>query len=211
MTVADLTSSVTSLVEHHGALAVFLLLAIDAVLPVGGELPMLLSGVVAAGALGHGPSGPAVYLELAAAGSLGYLAGSIGGWAVGRRGGRGLVERHGRWLHLGPDRLARAERWFESRGRAAVLIGRVTPLVRSFISVAAGVVRVPFAPYVVLTAIGGAVWCFGLAAVGWAVGSRWEQVHHAFRYAEIGAAVAVIAAAVALAARLRRSRSGVRA
>lgn len=217
MPLASLTSSTTHLLEHHGVIAVFLLLAVDAILPVGGELPMLLSGAVAAGAIGHGTSlfgthvatGLASYLTLAAAGTAGSLAGALAGWLVGLRGGRDLIARRGHWLHLPPARLARAERWFERRGRWAILLGRLTPLVRSFISVTAGVLRAPLLPYLLLSAVASALWCFGLAGAGWALGSRWEDVHHLFRYLDALAVVGVAAAAVLLLARWRRRGAAV--
>ena len=108
-----------------------LLMAVDALLPAGGELVMLYAGVLAAGVLAHHatvlgidvPDGLPAYLVVTAAGALGYLAGSLAGWAIGVAGGRPLVERHGRWLHLGPERLARAERWFVRFGGRAVFLG----------------------------------------------------------------------------------------
>src|SRR4051812_49784621 len=104
-------------------------MAVDALLPVGGELTMLLAGAVAAGAVGAGTSllgthlapGVATYVVLALAGTLGYLAGALVGWGAGRIGGRAMVERHGRLLHLGPNRMAKAERWFDRHGGKAVL------------------------------------------------------------------------------------------
>ena len=156
----------------------FALMALDALLPVGGELIMLYAGVIAASALG--------YVELATAGAL-------IGWGIGRWGGRPLVERHGRWLHLSPRALERAEHWFERRGRWAVLLGRITPLVRSFISVPAGLFEVPLPIYVPLTLLGSAIWCFAFAAAGWALGGSWESFHENFRYADY----AVIALALA--------------
>lgn len=212
MTLATLTSFTTSLLEHHGALAIFLLLAVDAVLPVGGELPMILAGATAAGAIGHGTSllaihvdpGIATYLVLSIAGTLGYLLGSFGGWLAGRRGGHEFVERHGRWLHLTPARFAQAERWFARHGSAAVLLGRVTPFVRSFISVAAGVLGAPLPSYLALTAIGATVWCFGLAAAGWALGSNWDVVHSAFRYVDIAVVAGIVALCATVLIRRRR-------
>ncbi|MCZ4495167.1 MAG: DedA family protein [Conexibacter sp.] len=203
---ASLTSTVQDLVVHHGVLAVFAVMAVDAVLPVGGELTMLLAGALAAGALGGGGrDGLPEYLLLSAAGTLGYLTGSLAGWWVGRRGGRELVERHGRWLHLGPERFARAEAWFDRHGRMAVFLGRLTPLVRSFISIPAGVLDFPLRPYVALTTAASAIWCLAFAGAGWALGSNWDQVHHAFRYADIAAVVAVlVAAALLLRAQRRR-------
>jgi membrane protein DedA with SNARE-associated domain len=202
MPFASLTATLSNAVAHHGVLAVFGLMAIDALFPVGGELTMLLAGALVAGAIGHGGAGigtgATAYVALASAGTLGSVAGAVVGWAIGRRGGRELLARHGQWLHLGPERLFRAESWFARHGRAAVLLGRLTPLVRSFISVTAGVLGAPFASYLVLTLVGSAIWCFAFAGAGWALGASWHTVHGAFGYIE----VAVVAAVVAVVARL---------
>ncbi len=201
MALASLTSTLQDLVAHHGALAVFLVMAVDAVLPVGGELTMLLAGALAAGALGvAGRHGLPEYLALSLAGTTGYLAGAVAGWALGRSGGRELVERRGRLLHLGPERFAAAERWFARHGGKAVLLGRLTPLVRSFISIPAGVLEYPLGPYVALTAVGSAIWCFAFAGAGWALGDNYDAVHHAFRFADVAAVLAVLLVA-GLAAR----------
>jgi membrane protein DedA with SNARE-associated domain len=184
---------------------------------VGGELIMIFAGALAAGATSGGQvalfgsplsHGLESYLALALAGSIGYLAGSIVGWAIGRFGGRELVERRGRWLHVSPRALARAEAWFERFGPVAVFVGRLTPVVRSFISIPAGVLRAPLASYVVLTFAGSLIWCFGFAGAGWALGGSWESFHHGFRYADYVAVAAVAGLiAVALAHRLRARRS----
>src|SRR3954471_18702711 len=100
----------TNWVAAHGLLAIFVLMAIDAVLPAGGEIVMLFGGALAAGAIA-GQSGPSL-IAVIVMGTLGYLAGSLGGWALGKAGGHRLIDRHGRWLHLGPERFRRAERWF---------------------------------------------------------------------------------------------------
>jgi membrane protein DedA with SNARE-associated domain len=205
MPLASLSSTLQDLLVHHGALAVFLVMAADAILPVGGELTMLLAGALAAGALGDGGrTGLPEYLLLSLAGTAGYLAGSVAGWWVGDRGGREFVHRHGRWVHLGPERFARAEAWFDRHGRPAVFFGRLTPLVRSFISIPAGVLDYPFRPYVVLTTAASAIWCFGFAAAGWALGSNYDQVHRAFRFADIAVVLAVLAGAAVLVRTQRR-------
>jgi membrane protein DedA with SNARE-associated domain len=197
-------SHLTTWVADHGALAVFVLMAVDALLPAGGELIMLAAGAMAAGALGHAHGGLETYLVLSLAGTLGYLAGAMIGWWIGERGGRALIERHGRWLHLTPDRFARAEQWFARHGSAAVFLGRLTPVVRSFISIPAGALGTPPGPYIVLSLAGSAIWCFGWAAVGWAVGGSYESVHQGFRYADVAAVAALLAAAVVFAVRRRR-------
>lgn len=114
--VASITSSITDWIAQHGIVAVFVLMALDALLPVGGEVVMLYAGVLASGAivghhvsvLGHTvASGGMSYLVLALAGTLGYLGGALLGWGIGRYGGRSLVERHGRWFHLDQRSLVR--------------------------------------------------------------------------------------------------------
>ncbi|HTN22476.1 MAG TPA: DedA family protein [Solirubrobacteraceae bacterium] len=216
-TTAALTSQLTDWVAQQGVYAVFGLMALDALLPVGGELIMLYAGALAAGAV----SGQQVavlgvtltpglesYVVLALAGSLGYLAGALAGWGIGARGGRALVERHGRWLHISPELLHRAEAWFARHGARAVFLSRITPVVRSFISIPAGILGSRLAPYTVLTLLGSLLWCFGFAAAGWALGGRWETFHRDFRYADYVAVAAVLAVvAAALVHRRRRIAS----
>jgi membrane protein DedA with SNARE-associated domain len=211
---ASVTHSITTQIGDHGVYAVFVLMAIDAVLPAASELVMVYAGALAAGAFagqsvtlfGHEISEPVwAYVAMALAGTLGYLFGAIGGWAIGLYGGRPLLEKHGRWFHLSHERLERAEQWFDRWDDWAVLVGRVTPVVRSFISIPAGVFRMAFGRYVVLTLIGSAVWCFALAGVGWALGSSYESFHHDFRFADYAIVAAIVAVLVYLLVRRKRS------
>lgn len=205
---ASISSTFTSQVASHGAYAVFVLMMIDAVFPAASELVMLYAGAVAAGVFSsaHHVSlfgtkigfGAGAFVVMALAGTLGYLAGAIVGWWVGLRGGRPLLERRGRLLHLGPERLERAERWFDRFGNVGVLVGRLTPLVRSFVSIPAGVFGMRLAPYTVLTLAGSAIWAFAISGAGYGLGSSYERFHHDFRYAEY----AVVAGVLALAAYL---------
>jgi membrane protein DedA with SNARE-associated domain len=212
--VAGVTSSLTSLIGNHGIYAVFLLMAIDAVLPAASELVMVYAGALAAGAFagqhvdlfGARISSHAwAYVAMAFAGTLGYLVGSVVGWAIGLYGGRPLLERRGRWLHLGEDKLQRAERWFDRWDDLAVLIGRLTPVVRSFISIPAGIFRMPLWRYTALTLIGSAVWAFALAGAGYGLGNGYERFHRDFRFADYAVAAAVVALAAYLIVRRRRS------
>jgi membrane protein DedA with SNARE-associated domain len=198
---ASVSTNITDWIAQNGVYAVFALMAIDALLPAGGELIMLYAGALASGSVsGHRVSlfgvnlsnGVESYIVLALAGTLGYLLGSMIGWAIGHSGGRALVERHGRWLHLSPETFARAEQWFDRHGPRAVLFGRITPVVRSFISIPAGVFRSPIPSYVPLTLLGSAIWCFSFAAVGWALGGSWETFHENFSYADYVVAAAVV-------------------
>jgi membrane protein DedA with SNARE-associated domain len=215
--VSDLTDSVTGWVGDYGIYAVFILMAIDAVFPAASEVVMIYAGAVAAGAFaGQTVSlfgveladGLPAYLAMVLAGTLGYLVGAIIGWWIGRRGGRPFLESHGRWLHLDHEKLERSEAWFGRYGDAAVLFGRVTPVVRSFISVPAGVFHAPFGRYTVLTAIGSAVWCLVFAGIGWAAGANWEDVHHVLGRVDYLIVLAVLAgAAWVIVRRRRRSRA----
>jgi membrane protein DedA with SNARE-associated domain len=218
---ASLTSSITGPIADSGAYAVFGLMALDALLPVGGELVMLYAGVLGAGAIAgkHATlfgaqlsTGIESYLVLAVVGALGYLAGSLVGWSIGKAGGRPLIERYGRWLHVGPQAFARAERWFERFGPLAVFFGRLTPVVRSFISIPAGVLDSPLAMYTALTLAGSLIWCLAFAGLGWALGNTWTSFHDSFRYADYAAvvgAVVVLGAAIWHRRRTRERRRGV--
>jgi membrane protein DedA with SNARE-associated domain len=207
-----ITDALTEIVGDHGVYAVFVLMAIDAVLPAASELVMVYAGAVAAGAFAGQnivreriDSEPWAYVAMALSGGLGYIVGSIGGWLIGYYGGRPLVERHGRWLHVTPHKLDRAESWFERYGDWAVAISRVTPVVRSFIAIPAGVFRMPLGRYTLLTIPGSLAWAFAFAGAGWAFGSRWEEFHHRFHYAEYVVAAAILVVVVAGIVRHRRS------
>jgi len=216
---ASVSSSLTSAVASHGVYAVFGLMAIDAVFPAFSELVMLYAGAIAAGAFpaahhvtlfgAHIRFGAKAYVILALAGTLGYLAGALVGWAIGRYGGRPLLERHGRWVHVTPERLDRAERWFDRWGNLGVLVGRVTPIVRSFVSIPAGVLEMPLAPYTALTLIGSALWAFGIAGIGYGLGSSYHRFDHGFKYVEYLVLIGLVLAAAYLVYRwatVRRRR-----
>jgi len=214
---SEITDAITSAIGDYGLYAVFLLMLIDAVFPAASEVVMVYAGAVAAGAfagqdvvlLGRTiEDGLPAYVAMALAGTIGYTLGSMGGWAIGLYGGRPYVERHGRWLHLDTEKLDRAERWFEKWEDWAVFLGRLTPVVRSFVSIPAGVMEVPFVRYTLLTLAGSAIWCFGFAGIGYAVGESWEDFHHAFRYVEyvVAAAIGVIVAWLGVRYRRRRRR-----
>ena len=211
--VSEVTHAITDAVGDYGLYAVFVLMLVDAVLPAASELVMVYGGALAAGAFaGHEVSlageslgdGVTAYTAVALAGTIGYTLGSLAGWAIGLYGGRPFAERHGRWLHLDADKLERADRWFERYGDLFVLVGRVLPVVRSFVAVPAGIGRLPLARYTALTLPGSAVWCFALAGVGFALGASWERFHHAFRYADYGVAALL---ALGIAAILLKRRS----
>jgi membrane protein DedA with SNARE-associated domain len=217
--VASILSSVTELltdtIGDYGLYAIFFLMLVDAVFPAASEPVMVYGGAVAAGAFAGQDvtlfgreieSGLPAYLAVATAGTIGYLIGSLLGWWIGAAAGRPFLEEHGRWFHLNAAKLDKAERWFDRWDDWAVFLGRITPVARSFISIPAGVFRMPLGRYTVLTLIGSALWCFPLAGIGWALGANWESFHHAFHFIEYLVIAAIVVAAAAIGWRLLRRR-----
>jgi membrane protein DedA with SNARE-associated domain len=206
--------SITSTIANHGALAVFILMALDAVVPLGSELVMLYAGVLAAGAAGaaqlgllgtHVPFGIESYLVLVAAGTLGTIVGAIAGYALGAWAARGGADTRPRWLPVTDEGFERAQSWFQTHERGAVLLGRVTPVVRSVVSIPAGVLRIPFRPYVLWTLLGSLLWSAAFAGLGWALGGTWQSFNRSFRYADYAVvAIAVVLFAVFVVRRRRR-------
>ncbi|HZO34286.1 MAG TPA: DedA family protein [Gaiellaceae bacterium] len=203
----------TSLLADYGVLTVLVLMAIDAVFPAASELVMVYGGALASGALTHDlhvfgwhTSGAKGYVVVVVAGVIGYQVGAIVGYELGARGGRGLLARRGAWLHLSTERLDRAERWFDRWGTPAVLLGRITPLVRSFVSIPAGVFGVPRGRYNLFTLVGNAVWCMAFAGIGWGLGASWDTFHKDFRFVDYAVVAGVVLLALALLLRLRRRR-----
>jgi len=215
---SKITETITSAIGDYGLYAVFLLMLVDAVLPAASEVVMVYGGAVASGAFAAQDvvlfgstieEGFPAYVAIALAGTIGYTVGSVAGWAIGLYGGRPYLERHGRWLHLSEEKLDRAERWFERWENWAVFLGRLTPVVRSFVSIPAGVMETPLVRYTLLTLAGSAIWCFAFAGAGYAAGESWEDFHHAFRYIEYVAAAAIVGVAAWLIVRwVRRRRVG---
>jgi membrane protein DedA with SNARE-associated domain len=212
---SELSDAVTAAVGDYGLYAVFWLMFVDAVLPAASELVMVYGGALAAGAFANQQvtlfgrnidDGWPAYVAIVLAGTIGYTLGSIAGWAIGLYGGRPYLERHGRWLHLNAAKLDRAERWFERWEDWAVFLGRLTPVVRSFVSVPAGLFEAPLARYTLLTFLGSTIWCALFAGAGLAAGESWEDFHHAFRYVEYLVAAAIVGGALWLAWRYRKRR-----
>jgi membrane protein DedA with SNARE-associated domain len=196
MLLASVSSSFTTQVADHGVYAVFALLALGALLPVGSELVALVAGAVAAGVLvgAHSGSGAGTYVALSLAATAGYLLGCFIGWLIGRYGGRELLERHGRWFHVTPERLDRADAWFRRWDRPGVLIGTMTPVVRSFVAIPAGLFEMPLLQFLGLALIGSAVWSFAFVGIGYALGSSYKNFEHDFHYVEYAIVAAIVLA-----------------
>ncbi len=216
----EITEAVTTWIAAYGLYAIFILSVVDAVLPAASELVMVYGGALAVGAFSDERltlAGSSIettlwaFVAVATAGTVGYILGSILGWAIGLYGGRPFLERHGRWVHVTPEKLDKAEAWFERWGSMAVLVSRCLPVIRSFISIPAGVAEMPVGRYTVLTSVGTVPWYFGLAAVGVAVGASWERFHEAWHYADYAILALIVLGVLFLVVRAKRNRVARRA
>ena len=158
----------TGVIGDYGYYAVLVLMILEsACIPIPSEVTMVFGGfLVSRGRL-----------DFFWVGMLGTLANVLGSWLaywVGLRGGRPLIERWGRYIFLREHELDRAEVWFEKHGEAAVFVSRLLPVVRTFISLPAGVAKMPFVKFTVYTFLGCLPWTFALTWAGFLLGENWE-------------------------------------
>jgi len=162
-----MNSFVDTYVVSYGLLAILVLMTLEsALIPIPSELVMTLAGVLAA-------SGKLSLVGAMVVGIVGNLIGSVVLWAIGRTGGRALVERFGRFVFVKPKDLDRAERWFQRHGEAAVIISRLLPVVRSVISLPAGVAEMPVGRFSLYTLIGTVPFVVLLTLAGYWLGANY--------------------------------------
>jgi membrane protein DedA with SNARE-associated domain len=142
---------------------------------------------------------------MVAAGVLGNVIGSWIAYAVGRYKGREWALRW-HWLHITPKRLDSADRWFARYGDWAVLLSRCLPIIRTFISLPAGIARMPFWRFTILTLIGCIPWVLMLTLAGRAVGDNWEDLQKQLHYFDYALIVIIIGTIAWLVVRHRRRR-----
>ena len=172
-----MTGFLTDQIAAHGYIAVFVLMVLEsACIPVPSEAVMTFGGALAGGLLASDHQAHVNLVGIGLAGALGNLIGSWIAYAVGRYAGPAFVERWGRYVFLRPHHLRRAEEFFDHHGSSAVLIGRVLPVVRTFISLPAGVARMRLLPFSVYTLVGSLPWTFALAYAGYALVDHWDSV-----------------------------------
>jgi membrane protein DedA with SNARE-associated domain len=140
------------------------------------------------------------------AGLLGSMLGSWVTYAVGRGGRLELLERHGGKVHMGPSQIARADEWFQRHGEMAVLFGRIIPVVRAFVSLPAGVAKMPLARFTVFSLIGTLPWVIGLALAGHALGGDWTSVRKGFEYVDYVVVALIVVGIAYVIVRRRRAR-----
>jgi len=181
----------STFIHHYGYLGLFVLSVLSsACIPIPSEVAYGFAGAACTTALtGHAQFSLWAVIVV---GTIGSLVGSVIAYEVGRSAGRTIVDRWGKWLLLSHKDLDSSERWFEKYGDASVLIGRVIPVVRSFISVPAGIAEMKRGRFAVLTTIGSAVWVALIASLGYAAGKNWNHVSKDFHAAELPIVVVVV-------------------
>jgi membrane protein DedA with SNARE-associated domain len=201
----SLVNETSHFVRTAGLPGIFALMAIgSACIPVPSEVVMLFAGFAVADRTASGAHHHLTMTGIVLAGLLGTLVGSWAAYAVGRGGRLELLERHGAKIHMGPAQIERADRWFQRYGERIVLFGRVVPLIRAFVSLPAGVARMPIVRFSVLTLIGSLPWVLGLAIAGNAVGGDWTSVRKAFEYVDYVLLALIVVSVAYLLVRRRR-------
>ena len=205
-----LVNETAHLVREGGLPGIFALMAIaSACIPLPSEVVMLFAGFAAADPDQSASHHHMTLLGVILAGLLGTMVGSWLAYAVGRGGRLELLERHGarfKWIPTHPAQIERADRWFQRHGEATVLFGRLVPLLRAFVSLPAGVARMPLGRFSLFSLIGTVPWVVGLAVAGHALGSDWTTVRKGFEYIDYAIVVVLVVGAVYLLMRRRRRR-----
>jgi membrane protein DedA with SNARE-associated domain len=211
-----MSSTLNNFLLHYSYFAVFILSFISSMgIPAGSEVAIIGGGALASGQvhklLSDGQPGTEFFhLSLVLVillALLGEVLGSMVGYLIGLKGGRVAVDKWGKYLLLTHKDLDRAEAWFNRHGDPLVLFGRFIPLLRSFVSFAAGLAEMAFAKFMVFTVIGCAVWCTGLSLLGYSLGSTYDSVQKKFSYATYAVAIlAVVAVALLIWHRVRTMR-----
>jgi membrane protein DedA with SNARE-associated domain len=175
--IAALAGFIIAVISKSGYLGMMFLMGIEsACIPLPSEIIMPFAGFL----VYSGQSDPLVHLPfnlflVATAGAIGCNLGSVVAYEIGSYGGRPLIERYGSYVFLGRHELEMAERFFARFGAIAVLIGRLLPVIRTFIALPAGVVRMPRLKFHIYTFIGSWPWCFALAWIGMKLGESWDK------------------------------------
>jgi membrane protein DedA with SNARE-associated domain len=192
-----LVNAATDIVNSLGLAGVFVLMTLEsACVPIPSEATMLFAGF-------NVSQGDMTLIGIVAAGVAGNLVGSWIAYAAGYYGRIELLEEN-RLIHINRRHLEWADRWFERHGDATVFFSRLLPIIRTFISLPAGVAKMPFWRFTALTVAGCVPWVLMLALVGREVGDNWEQWKDNLHYLDYAVALAIVAGIIYLLVRRRR-------
>jgi len=193
----------TGVVHDLGAIGIFILMLLEsACIPIPSEATMLFAGKVTVE-----PDPSFTFTAAVVAGVTGNVVGSWITWWIGRIGRVDLLEKHGAKIGVRKHHLELADRWFEQHGEATVFFARMMPIVRTFISLPAGVARMPFWRFTIYTVLGCIPWVLLLTWAGVKAGENWEDVKHWLEYVDYLVAVGIVGVVVWLVVRSRRGRN----
>jgi membrane protein DedA with SNARE-associated domain len=202
----SLVNSISHFVRDAGLPGIFALMAISsACIPIPSEVVMLFAGFAVADPTQSAAHHHMTMTGVVLAGLFGTMVGSWLAYGIGRGGRLELFERHGAKLHMGPAQIQRADRFFQRYGEQTVLFGRMIPLVRAFVSLPAGVARMPLGRFTLFSLLGTIPWVLALAFAGHALGSDWTTVRKGFEYLDY-VIVLLIVVGIVYAVMRRRSR-----
>ena len=206
LVIASITDPVVdfavNVVGDLGLLGIFVLMVLEsACIPIPSEATMLFAGFNVA-------NGEYSLIAVTLVGAFANLVGSWIAYGVGYYGRVDILEKHGRKLHIKPSHLAAADRYFEKYGDATVFFTRMLPIIRTFISLPAGIARMPFVRFSVLTFLGCLPWVFMLAFIGKQVGANWEDWKDSLHYVDYAVAAMIVAGFVYAVVRYRHRRGG---
>lgn len=205
-TLASLTDPIVEfavdVIDAMGLPGIFVLMVAEsACIPIPSETTFLFAGF-------NVSRGEYTTFAVVATGTAANVVGSWIAYAVGYYGRVDLLEKHGKKLHITPKHLAWADNWFEKYGDATVFFTRMLPIIRTFISLPAGVARMPFWRFTILTTAGCIPWILMLTLLGKAVGSKWEDWRDQLHYVDYVVAALIVLGAIWLFVRYRRNRGG---
>ncbi|HTA06664.1 MAG TPA: DedA family protein [Solirubrobacteraceae bacterium] len=212
MLLASISETVVNETSHFvrtaGLPGIFVLMAASsACIPIPSEVVMLFAGFVVADKTSSGSEHHLTMVGIVLVGVIGSLVGSWVAYAVGRGGRLELLERHGNKVHMGPAQIERADRWFQRHGEQVVLFGRLIPVIRAFVSLPAGIARMPLARFTVLTVIGSIPWVLGFAIAGHALGGDWKSVRNGLEYVDYVLLALIVLGIGYLLVRRRRTKT----
>jgi len=204
----SVVNATSHLVRDGGLPAIFLLMALScACIPVPSEVVLLFAGFAIADPTQSASHHDMTVVGVVVAAMAGSLVGSWAAYGVGRAGRLELLHRHGHLLHIGPAQIDRADRFFARYGDATVLFGRFIPFLRAFVSLPAGIAKMPVVRFTVLTFLGSLPWVVAITLVGKAVGSDWTSIRSGFEYVDY-VVVAFIVVGVGYLIWRRRASAG---
>lgn len=183
---AYLTQFITNTIDQLGYAGVVILMAIEsAAIPLPSEIIMPFAGFLV-------EEGRFTLIGLSIAGALGSVLGSVVTYALGYYGGRPLIVKYGRYVLITEHDLALTEKFFDRFGKMSVFIGRMLPVVRTFISIPAGIGKVAFWPFVIYCFVGSFVWSYFLAWLGMRLGENWHSLETYFRKFDLAIGAVIV-------------------